>query len=400
MGAVSTSGNTTLNAGSVVSTATGNVASLSLINNLVQVQVLDSPTITATSDGTTGTVTADDYSVAVTIAGQTTVLTAGMSIPINLDLGFAQTNLTLSVGELQDNSVGATASGSMDFLNLSGSISAPLLGQIANLDLGLLPLSATATAPEGGVECDRVDAPTITSPLDGSTVTDNPPTITGTGVPGAEVTVYDNGQPIGTTTVNPDGTWTFTPTEPWSPGDHQITATQSGPDGATSDPSNSVTVTVPGPPAPEPPVITSPATGTTVDDTTPPITGTGEPGATVTVYDNGRLMGTAVVNSDGTWTFTPSEPLSCGEHTITATQTTDARAASEASAPVTITVACPSGGTGDGGGVQQTSGSGGGSTAPLAQTGSPVDVGLLGLLGVLLMLGGATAVHRTRKTKS
>ncbi|SFS51089.1 hypothetical protein [Saccharopolyspora flava] len=166
LGAVSTSGNTTLDSGSVVSTASGNLAGLSLLNNAVEIQVLNSPELTATSDGTTGTVTANDYSVEVTIAGQQpVVLSAGMSIPINLDLGAAQANLTLSVGQLQDNSVGATASGSMDFLNVSGTITAPLLGEIADLDLGLLPLSATATAPDGGVECDRLDAPTITSPL-------------------------------------------------------------------------------------------------------------------------------------------------------------------------------------------------------------------------------------------
>src|SRR5690606_16398138 len=98
LGAVETSGNTTLSGGNVVSTSSGNVASLSLINGLVDVEVLENPTITATSDGATGSVSANDYAIAVTIAGQRTELRAGMSLPINLNLGVLSVNLTLSVG--------------------------------------------------------------------------------------------------------------------------------------------------------------------------------------------------------------------------------------------------------------------------------------------------------------
>ncbi|WP_010118327.1 Ig-like domain-containing protein, partial [Acinetobacter sp. P8-3-8] len=48
--------------------------------------------------------------------------------------------------------------------------------------------------------------------------------------------------------------------------------------------------------------------GGTTDDTTPTITGTGEPGATVEVIDNGQPLGTTTVDSAGNWTFTPDTP--------------------------------------------------------------------------------------------
>ena len=53
------------------------------------------------------------------------------------------------------------------------------------------------------------------------------------------------------------------------------------------------------------------------DDATPTLCGTAETGALlVQVYDNGELIGSAAVQSNGTWTFTPDHPLSSGAHNI------------------------------------------------------------------------------------
>lgn len=53
------------------------------------------------------------------------------------------------------------------------------------------------------------------------------------------------------------------------------------------------------------------------DDATPMLCGTAETGALlVQVYDNGELIGSAAVQSNGTWTFTPDHPLSSGAHNI------------------------------------------------------------------------------------
>jgi len=52
-----------------------------------------------------------------------------------------------------------------------------------------------------------------------------------------------------------------------------------------------------------------------------PITGTGEVGSTVTITDGSNVLGTAVVGSNGQFSFTPSPALTAGSHTINATQT-------------------------------------------------------------------------------
>jgi hypothetical protein len=180
------------------------------------------------------------------------------------------------------------------------------------------------------------DAPVITSPADGSKTTDTTPVVGGTGEPGATVTVSVDGEVVGDATVGSDGTWTLPLTDPLSGGDHTVTATQTDPAGNTSDPaSNTFTVDA----GVAPPVITSPADGATVGQS-PTVTGTGVPGATVTLTVDGTPSGTATVGEGGTWSLTPSDPLSCGIHTLAATQTVDG-ATSAGSDTVTVTFPCP-----------------------------------------------------------
>lgn len=333
---VETSGTTTLQDGSVVSTSSGNLAGATLVNDLVQIEVVNQPTITATSDGTTGTVSANDYSVNVTVGGATTLLTAGGTLGIPLDLGLLSVDLQVTVGALDDTSVGATGSGSMNFINVEGTVSGPL-GQLLSLDLGLLPLNAVATGAEGGVECDAIDPPVIATPADGSTTGDQTPTITGTGLPGATVTVTEGDLTLGTATVDPDGNWSLTPEDPLSIGLHTISAIQAI-DGSTSNPSNPVSFTVADQTPPDPPVIQTPTDGSSTNDTTPTIGGTAEPGSVVTVIIDGEEVGTAPVDSEGNWSFEPTEELAEGPHEITATATDDAGNTSDPSDPVTVTV--------------------------------------------------------------
>ncbi len=58
------------------------------------------------------------------------------------------------------------------------------------------------------------------------------------------VTVFDNGQPIGTTTVAPDGSWALTPTTPLADGPHSISATGTDPAGNTSPQTAAIPFTV------------------------------------------------------------------------------------------------------------------------------------------------------------
>jgi MYXO-CTERM domain-containing protein len=89
--------------------------------------------------------------------------------------------------------------------------------------------------------------------------------------------------------------------------------------------------------APAAPVITSPANGALVTDTTPTISGTAQPGSTVTVLLDGSAVGTVTAEATGAWSFTPDSALPEGEHTVSATAM-DLGGTSPASTPVRFTI--------------------------------------------------------------
>jgi hypothetical protein len=196
----------------------------------------------------------------------------------------------------------------------------------------------TAAARPVAFEVDTaVAAPVITAPVDGATLTDATPRIAGTGEPGATVEVTIDGTAVGEALVGPDGTWSLELAEPLREGSHTATATQTDAAGSTSRPSAPVEFSVDARIAP--PVITSPADGSSTRDVTPVISGTGEPGGTVTVTDGtGRVLGTAGVSAQGRWSLV-SAAVTDGTHTITAVHTdADGRPLSSVSSAVAFTV--------------------------------------------------------------
>jgi len=88
-------------------------------------------------------------------------------------------------------------------------------------------------------------AAVITDPAEGDTITDDTPTISGDGEPGATVEIVVDGEVVCTTTVNEDGRFSCTLENPLGVGDHTIVAVQSGPDW-TSDPSEAIGITIAG----------------------------------------------------------------------------------------------------------------------------------------------------------
>lgn len=174
------------------------------------------------------------------------------------------------------------------------------------------------------------------------------PELSGTGEPGAKITIYDNGGPIGTVTVQPDGTWTFTPTS-LADGSHKFTATATDVAGNTGIPSAGFTLTVDNTPPAQPaaPIITddvAPITGVVTNgntnDTTPTFSGTGNVGDLITVYLNGTppLQGTTTVGADGTWSFTPPAPVTPGTYQVTLTATDPAGNVSQPSTAITLNI--------------------------------------------------------------
>jgi hypothetical protein len=95
------------------------------------------------------------------------------------------------------------------------------------------------------------------------------------------------------------------------------------------------------------PTITGPAAGGIVGSHTPVVSGSGEPGTTVKVYDGARLVGTTLVDGNGRWSLT-SATLANGAHTLTATATNAENVTSSALGSVALTLrgdalAAPSG---------------------------------------------------------
>ena len=141
-------------------------------------------------------------------------------------------------------------------------------------------------------------------------------TLTGTGEANSVVAVYDNGVLLGTATANGSGQWTFT-TIALQDGSNRFTAEATDATGNRSVASDPYTILIDSS-APTAPVI-NPLPSPNPDNT-PILSGKGEPGASVTVYDSGNAIGSAVVDANGDWTFTPSSPLSDGTHNFTADQ--------------------------------------------------------------------------------
>ena len=225
-------------------------------------------------------------------------------------------------------------------------LSSPPLDQITEEQ------AALAAAPLTPQAFDNVEA--ITGRIDNGGVTnDNTPTIRGTDArPGAEVTVYDNGKPVATTTVKPDGTWSVD-TPVLADGPHGVTATVTDPAGNPSKPSAPIDFTVDTQAPDKPsigdgtvtgviddvaPIVGNVARDGVTNDTIPTYSGKAEPGSTVTVFVDGIKVGTAPADPKGDWTFTPPAPLADGRHEVSVTATDAAGNTSAPSDPFPFTV--------------------------------------------------------------
>ncbi|WP_234472838.1 Ig-like domain-containing protein [Pantoea sp. S61] len=200
----------------------------------------------------------------------------------------------------------------------------------------------------GAVQLSNDSSGTAVPITAGSVTNDNTPVLSGTAEVGTTVTILDGSNVLGTVVVGTGGTWTFTPTLALGEGVHSITTTVTDAAGNVSAPSAAIGFTVDSTP-PATPVVTSLSNnnagtavvitaGSTTNDSTPVIRGTGEIGATVTIRDGSTVLGTAIVGTNGIWRFEPTTALGQGSHTLTATATDTAGNSSAPSAGITFNV--------------------------------------------------------------
>ncbi|MFG9468143.1 Ig-like domain-containing protein, partial [Pseudomonas paraeruginosa] len=156
----------------------------------------------------------------------------------------------------------------------------------------------------------------------------NGTTISGTAEPGSSVTLTDgNGNTIGQVTADANGNWTFTPSTPLPDGTVVNVVARDA--AGNSSPPASVTVDAVAPATP----IVDPSNGTT-------LSGTAEPGSSVTLTDgNGNPIGQVTADGSGNWSFTPTTPLADG--TVVNATATDAAGNTSGQASVTVDAVAP-----------------------------------------------------------
>ncbi|WP_337265206.1 Ig-like domain-containing protein, partial [Serratia sp. MMO-151] len=221
--------------------------------------------------------------------------------------------------------------------------------------------NTTVASPEYAITVVTVppQAPTITSVEDnvephtgalqkGDITNDNTPTLKGSALPGGTVTVYDNGTAIGSVKADNNGAWSFTPSTPLGEGNHSLTASVTDSIGQVSPTTGGFGIVVDTlPPAPVTGLVVTddygnvqgPLTaGSVTDDNTPTFSGKAEAGSVVNVLDNGKVIGSTTVDSNGNWSFTPSTPLDNGAHDFTTTVTDKAGNTSAEGQHLAVTV--------------------------------------------------------------
>lgn len=272
--------------------------------------------------------------------------------------GTAEPGSTITLIDANGNVLGTGKTGSDG--NFTVSLGTPLTNgeqvtATATDAAGNTSQGTTITAPD----LTAPDAPTIGSVTDdidpqtgsvtnGGSTNDPRPQLSGTAEAGSTVTIYDGGVAIGTALVASNGTWTFTPSTDLTESTHQITvrATDAAGNLGPASPVFTLTVDLTPPTAPTAIVLTDDTgairgtitAGTPTDASKPILAGTGEPGGTITIYDNGVAVGTTTVLPNGTWSVTPDGPLPDGTHTITVVETDAAGNQSAASEPIIFTV--------------------------------------------------------------
>lgn len=271
--------------------------------------------------------------------------------------GQAEAGSTITIKDPSGNVVGegkADSDGKFSIDLTAPQISGEQLTVTATDDAGNTGPSATIDAPNIPLP----DTPVITAAIDDAApltgtlsnnqfTNDSTPTLEGTGSAGTVIHIYANGQEIGSTTVDTSGNWRFAITSALADGENHFTAIATNVKGESSESARfTLTIDTLSPDAPRVELIadnTGLLTGPLqnndrTDEAKPLFSGQGEAGNTITIKEGSTVIGSATVDENGRWTFTPTTPLSDGEHTFTVEQSDKAGNTSRVTTTPTIIV--------------------------------------------------------------
>ena len=183
--------------------------------------------------------------------------------------------------------------------------------QVANGQSSSAGFRFTVRKPEA-----QIAAVTLISPAIDAKVNPGRVTFSGKGHPGGTVTVRGTfGTVLGTATVNAQGAWSVESTISLAAGSYSGTVNQNA-EGKVSSTVFSFAAVVNTDVR-----LTSPAVGAVLDAGRPVFTGTGKPGAAITVQGSfGTVLASTTVNAAGTWAASSTVSLVAGAYTGTARQ--------------------------------------------------------------------------------
>ncbi|MGK4354558.1 Ig-like domain-containing protein [Enterobacter cloacae] len=160
----------------------------------------------------------------------------------------------------------------------------------------------------------------------GEVTDDSTPAFTGTAEKNSLVHIIVNGKEVDSVTADPTGKWTWTPSPALTNGHYDVKVVAEDKAGLRSEPSDAFSFELVAGGIPPAPAITdviddvdahvgTVQQGGITNDDKPTITGTGQDGMTIYLYDgtNPTPVGSAVVTG-GTWTIDFDTALSQGEH--------------------------------------------------------------------------------------
>ncbi|MGX5011688.1 Ig-like domain-containing protein [Enterobacter asburiae] len=160
----------------------------------------------------------------------------------------------------------------------------------------------------------------------GEVTDDSTPAFTGTAEKNSLVHIIVNGKEVDSVTADPTGKWTWTPSPALTNGHYDVKVVAEDKAGLRSEPSDAFSFELVAGGIPPAPAITdviddvdahvgTVQQGGITNDDKPTITGTGQDGTTIYLYDgtNPTPVGSAVVTG-GTWTIDFDTALSQGEH--------------------------------------------------------------------------------------